>query len=84
MSKALLVIRRMPDTCNECQFCSEGKCYAARDSHHNPEEVDFYDKPDWCPLKEIPKKKPDRAMGEWLAFNSGYNACIDKIMGQEQ
>lgn len=56
MSKVMLTIRRMPQKCNECQFCSEDeRCYAARNSYNRPEKATFYEKPDWCPLQEISK-----------------------------
>lgn len=42
---------------------------------------------DWCPLKEIPKKKePRKIRGDNLwgyhisAFDKGYNKCIDEIL----
>lgn len=76
MSKAILVID-MPKSCEKCRF------------HLNYPKVKHYcyikqrafdeDKPDWCPLKEVPKKKTHtlHSIGAW---NSGYNACIDEIL----
>lgn len=73
MSKSIFVIDT-PGCCGACPMSGTGVCrkWNMKDAHTFPKE---------CPLKEIPQKKPDRAMGEWLEFNNGYNACIDKIMG---
>ena len=40
-------------------------------------------KPDWCPLKPMPEKKQNTlySIGAW---NSGYNACIDEILGDKE
>ena len=50
-------------------------------------------KPDWCPLKSIPQKMADEdgiisrqkepIECEW-DFISGWNACIDEILGEEE
>ena len=46
-------------------------------------------KPDWCPLKPLPEKydieaernKPHDIDCDW-EFESGYNVCIDEILGK--
>ena len=40
------------------------------------------DKPDWCPLKEVPERKK---LGEFVSAMEdmkvvGYNACLDEIL----
>lgn len=34
-----------------------------------------------CPLRELPERKPVKALGGWLDFNCGWNACLDTIKG---
>lgn len=51
-------------------------------------------KPDWCPLKEIPKRKEKvKYYGNGVLgindmsksiFNDGYNACLDEILNGGQ
>ena len=89
MSKAILVMD-MPDSCDDCHMCyySDGRvklCY-----WHD--KVIDADKPDWCPLKEMPVKVivPQyqgngifgiNTMAE-ARFKQGWNACIDNILGE--
>ena len=43
-------------------------------------------KPDWCPLRELPKKKPTigkESDNDILCMNAGYNACIDELLKEE-
>ena len=91
MNKAILVID-MPKNCDECPcedrdypVCcvlnKERKCYAKR--------------PNWCPLKPIPKRNKydvekyaivdyenDITLGHYL--NKGWNDCIDEILGDNK
>ena len=90
MSKAILVMDNMPDKCGECE-CS----YCDYDDPHLNlicavvgDNVSGSDKPDWCPLREMPEKKETHtvlvlnAAGSWSeAMKSGWNACIDAIGG---
>ena len=53
MSKAILVMD-MPEKCEKCKFnlhypSVKQYCYIMQISHDE-------EKPDWCPLKEIPEK----------------------------
>ena len=44
-------------------------------------------KPDWCPLKSLPKKKPTigkESENDILCMNAGYNACIDELLKGEE
>ena len=70
MSKAILVMD-MPSSCDECEingiFCGDvGDNDMCRAGG--------------CPLKEVPQKKAHTlySIGAW---NSGYNTCIDDILG---
>ena len=80
--KAILVIE-MPSSCSECNFHQYGICHAVRKCiTGTPKELKS--KPDWCPLKPIPSKKPTigkESENDILCMNAGYNACIDEILG---
>ena len=82
--KAVLVMD-IPGSCMGCNFLAcDGNtnldsCMAREIAR--PIDLEKEDKPDWCPLRPVPEKKP-----EYLSINSkkgycdGWNACIDKIM----
>lgn len=91
MAKAVLVMD-MPERCQKCTLCYETEngdeymCCAT--GKLLPDGA----KPDWCPLRELPERKPESerreckgsAMGTWqvpLLENMGCNACLDKITG---
>lgn len=64
----------------------------------NKEIESPYEKPDWCPLKPVPSKKKERyginrqtSTGHWETYGektdsvaTGYNACIDEILGDKE
>lgn len=84
MGKSILVINA-PRTCTECPLFIDA--YNDMTCRGNGRTIDYpypNDKAQsWCPLREIPQKKPEKSMGEWLAFNNGYNACIDEILKED-
>ena len=43
-------------------------------------------RPDWCPLKPMPEKviKSIHDSDETWFWNQGWNACIDKILGENE
>jgi hypothetical protein len=82
MNKAILVMD-MPDDCFECNFCVEmaahDRCVAAG------KRIFTLEKPDWCPLKELPEKyevdkNKCRDPFYEFEFEYGYNQCIDEIL----
>ena len=45
------------------------------------------DKPDWCPLREMPEKKKTigtESETERIYMNCGWNDCIDAIGGGDE
>lgn len=90
MSKAILVID-MPESCDKCPlfhgFYTDMTCSANNWGIDYPYPKDF--RQDWCPLKPLPEKidieaernKPHDIDCDW-EFESGYNACIDEILGE--
>jgi hypothetical protein len=80
MSKAILVMD-MPKSCSECPCISLGCCNAVGGVGFCRTIGDIYDKPDWCPLRELPKKWDENKALTWenKKFIDGRNACIDEI-----
>ena len=83
MRKAVLVID-MPDTCGRCQLCQgvamDGEYVCSildEDGNERGYDDGKYDKPDWCPLKEVPSAV-DVFVDDWA---DGYNACLEDIFG---
>lgn len=89
MDKAILVID-MPESCDKCPlfhgFYTDMTCGANNYGINYPYPNDF--RQDWCPLKPLPEKydieaeknKPHDRDCDW-EFESGYNVCIDEILG---
>lgn len=87
MSKAVLVMD-MPGSCFGCNFChinssgGEDRCQAFEVSRAVNSET--YEKPSWCPLRELPEKIPDLEHGyenvEKSIIRIGWNACLDMIL----
>lgn len=83
MSKSILVVDT-PESCFGCllssQNISDYEIYCSENSCNVTDFFDNFEKTDWCPLKEMPEKKLDKAGSEWLDFNCGFNSCIDEIL----
>lgn len=87
MSKAILVVD-MPKCCDECDLHYERNCedYCSIGNEYIDINV-LKTKPNWCPLKEIPKKQQHYSIDETFmrGAKTGYNACIDDILkGSEE
>ena len=94
MSKAVLVMN-MPESCFGCNFmyCDEESDTETCQAMETARDIDLIeDRPDWCPLRELPERKPESerrecegsARGTWqvpLLENMGWNACLDEITG---
>ena len=77
--KAILVLDEMPKNCFKCKLQDWANCRIVKGCHTGDT------RPDWCPLKPIPKKKEKATKSESVAcFNMGYNACIDEILGDKE
>lgn len=80
MSKSVLVMET-PEDCESCvlhggifhSFCKINCRYIE----------DLSAKPDWCPLKPLPKYKSMEKPGEYeYGKMHGWNRCIDAITGE--
>lgn len=89
MSKSILVIET-PKCCEECplEMDVDGKlgvniCRGREKYSYNP---DSKEKPDWCPLKEVPEKE-DKSIfynNYKTGYVNGFNACIDEILRENE
>ena len=85
MSKAVLVLD-MPEGCKDCVL---NNCHFCDVTNENIESYIYdimeVDKPDWCPLKELPHKRYHSAYGVSIEMSEDkiWNECIDKIVGEE-
>lgn len=92
--KAVIVID-MPKTCAECRasYCGDiWYCYAG-EYRKMLTQKEIYEKPSWCPLKDMPKKKGKMFLTERSqndtdlmvksafanCYTDGWNACIEEI-----
>ena len=82
MPKAVLVMDMPEQVCQQCTLCYETEddeylCCAVG------KLVPDGEKPDWCPLRELPEKMPDLEHGyenvEKSIIRTGWNACLDAI-----
>ena len=89
MSKAILVMD-MPECCNQCElcWCQDGEYFCIPDDFKHYLDIKATERPDWCPLKEMPQKKickyhiDEKYM---RGVKDGYNTCIEEIMrGSEE
>lgn len=93
MSRGFILVD-IPETCLDCRFCVElhegieACCVLINNPNNRDEfrEIDVsypQEKPNWCPIKELPDKKPlyaengDRTL-DW-EFNIGWNNCINYL-----
>lgn len=85
MSKAVLVLD-MPEGCNDCVL---NNCHFCDVTNENIESYMYdimeVDKPDWCPLEELPHKRYHSVYGVPIEMSEDkiWNECIDKIVGEE-
>lgn len=99
MNNKSVLILDTPETCVDCQFCCEfhegtKACCSITDDDTDKslmKEIDCEDgycqgKPNWCPLKPLPKKKEEEYWRSKLslAWIRGWNDCIDVIAGENK
>ena len=97
MDKSVLVMDT-PKTCLDCMFCFEldegieACCSVTADKEDKSlckeiicENGYCNNKPDWCPLKELPKEEHDTyyKMDEYNdGYENGWNAFRGRILGE--
>ena len=86
MSKAILVLDRMPNACHECPLFNSGYtdmcCKAMNNKTINyPYPKDF--RQNWCPLRSEPEHELIWSDNRIYDFELGFNACLDEILGED-
>lgn len=89
MAKAVLVMD-MPECCVDC-CCGYFERYAKELNlvcGATGEDANNVEKPDWCPLRELPEKIPELKSG-YKDLNTsirrvGWNACLDEILKERK
>ena len=84
MAKAVLVMDMPEQVCQKCTLCyeteNEGEYLCCATGKLVPDG----EKPEWCPLRELPEKIPDLEHGyenvEKSIIRIGWNACLDEIL----
>lgn len=88
MGKAIYVMDT-PKSCTECPLSLETEvvntiiCRGCEKYSINPRCTE---KPDWCPLKEVPQKCEERSISEYefgslgKGYEVGWNACLKAIL----
>lgn len=80
MCKAVLVMD-MPKNCKDCIFIERD--YICKIKVNYTSE---FGRPDWCPMRELPKKKNYEKLSDTnpgKAWGNGWNDCLDEITGGE-
>jgi hypothetical protein len=75
MSKAILILDKMPSGCDECPLHNYHFC----DVNGDPIDEDI--RPSHCLLKEAPEHQLEWYDDESSNWERGYNACLDEILG---
>lgn len=95
MNEKSIVVFNTPTKCNDCYFKGHRFCVCNLVDEDIDEYVDPNEtKPDWCPLRPLPRRMSMRDEAEfylgymngktkYLGFNEGYNACLEDILGGE-
>ena len=84
--KAILVID-MPEDCNGCLCLEDEERYCRGDEKYFRYCGLGNKKPEWCPLRPLPKKKEpfyDINEGDYDKRIDGWNDCLDEILGEQK
>ena len=67
-------------------YCDEESDTETCQAMETARDIDLIeDRPDWCPLRELPEKK-ERRVGEHgeRMYRAGFNACLDEILKERK
>ena len=91
MSKGIILVD-IPEKCCNCrmgfvnEYYDQFECYFKPGAEIKPDE----EKPDWCPIKEIPARleelKFPYSINDYQrkGFSRGWNKCIDEIFKEKR
>ena len=89
MSKAILIMKDIPNRCSQCKLCQLDRigyyCAANEKGISN-----IYIKQNWCPLYELPQKKEPTQLPlspllqmQYTDYKQGWNDCLEYILEGE-
>lgn len=89
MSKAVLVIGDMPESCDMCDFVDDEQPprYGEKTLYCGipgmGEDVTDYIacRPEFCPIRELPERSDHPEHCDNGRFDAGWNGCLDAIEG---
>lgn len=88
MSKAILVLNEMPESCIKCYAikASHGMIYCEVMQKGTNKDAVYKSRPDFCPLKPMPEKDVySSRYDEYLSgYNDGWNNCLREIGGLDE
>lgn len=83
MAKAVLVMD-MPESCFGCNFmyCDEESDTETCQAMETARDIDLIeDRPDWCPLREL----PDEKCGAWTdGMIAAYNKYLSEVLERKE
>lgn len=80
MAKAVLVMDMPEQVCQKCILCYETENEDEYLCCATGKLLPDGEKPDWCPLRELPEKANHPDYCDNGRFDKGWNACRDKIL----
>ena len=89
MAKAVLVMD-MPESCKDCSckypsYKDDALYDCAITGKKIPIDGGRYgEKPNWCPLRELPEKANHPDYCDNGRFDKGWNACLDEILEERK
>lgn len=81
MAKAILIMDMPEQVCQKCILCYETENEDEYLCCATGKLVPDGEKPEWCPLRELPEKKElYLSINNQKGYCDGWNACLDKIL----
>ena len=88
MAKAVLIMDMPEQVCQKCTLCYETENDDEYLCCATGKLVPDGEKPDWCPLRELPERKETLCTQKWYTngywsdeMKAGWNECLDAIEG---
>lgn len=86
MAKGIIIINNIPENCFKCKmkrrpigmsFPEDMVCITGQSVYqYKPNNINGT-KPDWCPIKHIPKKMQGEGISTYAV---AWNECLDEIL----
>ena len=83
MNKGIVVVD-VPENCYDCEYTFNKESCELTNWLDVKQYISTDTKPDWCPIIPLPEKihYQSRHSIDDEQFASGWNACIDEILGE--